>query len=94
MYRVVYLIYIITSNFLGLIHACSFQMNDIIKYIQQVIINCDYLDMYCPCHICHIYWIWRSKEVGDALKSSFWVVKQTTRGEGVILMGKGGLPTM
>ena len=46
-------------------------MNDVIKRIQQGIINCDYLDMYCPCHICHIYEIWRSKDVGDALKSSF-----------------------
>ena len=43
-------------------------MNDVIKCIQQGIINYDYLDMYCPCHI---YGIWRSKEVGDTLKSSF-----------------------
>ena len=64
-------------------------MNDIIKCIQQGIINCDYLDMHFPCHISHIYGIWRSKEVGDALKSLFWVALQTTRGEGVILMGKG-----
>ena len=38
MCRVVYLIYIITSNFLRLIHTCSFQMNDEIKCIQQGII--------------------------------------------------------
>ena len=54
MYRVVYLIYIITSNFLTLIHTCLFQMNDVIRCIQQGIINCDYLDMYCPRHICYI----------------------------------------
>ena len=89
MYRVVYLIYIITSNFLTLIHTSSFQMNDVIKCIQQGIINPDYLDMYCPCHI---YEIWRSKEVGDILKLSFGVAKQTTKGEGVILMGKGRFP--
>ena len=32
-----------------------------------------------PCHSCHIYGIWRSKEVGDALKLSFGVAMQTTR---------------
>ena len=96
MYWVVYLIYIIRSNFLTLIHTSSFQMNNVIKCILQGIINPDYLDMYCPCHICHIYGIWRSKEVGDILKLSFGVAMQTTRGEGVILMGKGGggVPTM
>ena len=66
--RLVYLIYVITSNFLTLIHTCSFHMNDVIKYIQQGIINCNYLDMYCPCHTCHIYGIWRSKEVRNPLK--------------------------
>ena len=63
-------------------------MNDVIKCIQHDIINCDYLDMNCPCHICHIYEIWRRKDVGDPLKSSFGVAMQATRGEGVILMGK------
>ena len=34
-----------------------------------------------PCHICHIYVIWRSKEVGDALKSSFgWQCKLEGKG--------------
>ena len=45
--------------------------------------------MYCSCHICHIYGIWKSKEVGDDLKSSFGLAMQTTRGE-VILIGPGG----
>ena len=46
MCRLVYLIYTIKSNFLTLIHTCSFHMNDVIKCIQQGIINCNYLDMY------------------------------------------------
>ena len=57
-------------------------MNDVIGVFKEGIINCDYLDMYCPCHICHIYRISRSKEVGDALKSSFGVAMQATRGRG------------
>ena len=32
-----------------------------------------------PCHRCHIYGIWRSKEVGKVLKSSFGVAMQATR---------------
>ena len=91
MCRLVYLIYTIKSNFLTLIHTCSFHMNDVIKRIQQGIINCDYLDMYCPCYICHIYRICRSKEVGgggggDALKLSIVVAMQATSGGG----GGGG----
>ena len=78
--RLVYLIYVITSNFLTLIHTCSFHMNDVIKYIQQGIINCNYLDMSCPCHTCHIYEIWRSKEVRDPLKSSFGMTMQASTG--------------
>ena len=35
-----------------------------------------------PSRICHIYGIWRSKEVGHALKSLFEVLMQATRGEG------------
>ena len=70
-------------------------MNDLIKCIQQDIINCDYVDIYCPYHICHIYEIWRTKDVGDALKSSFGVAMQATRGEGIILTGKErGVSTM
>ena len=74
--------------------------DDVVKRIQQGIINSDYsvnsvFIVYCPRHICHIYGIWRRKEVGDALKSSFGVAMQTTRGKRVILMGKGrGPPTM
>ena len=74
--------------------------DDVVKRIQQGIINSDYsinsvFIVYCPCHICYIYGIWRGKEVGDALKSSFGVAMQTTRGKRVILMGKGrGPPTM
>ena len=40
------------------------------------------------CHSCHIYGIWRSKEVGDALKKSFWVVMQATSRDNVF--GKEG----
>ena len=32
-----------------------------------------------PCHSCHIYEIWRRKELGDALKSSSQVAMQATR---------------
>ena len=32
-----------------------------------------------PCNSCHIYGIWRSKEAGKALKSSFGVPMQATR---------------
>ena len=39
-----------------------------------------------PCHSCHIYGIWRSKEVRKALKSSFRVAMQAIRG--TISMGK------
>ena len=68
-------------------------MNDVIKYIQQGIINCNYLDMYYPCHTCHIYGIWRSKEVRDPLKSSFGMTMQASTGGGeVILMRKWGFP--
>ena len=42
-----------------------------------------------PCHSCHIYGIWRSKEVGDVLKSSFEVATQTAR-EGDSFYEKGG----
>ena len=71
--------------------------DDAIKSIQQGIINSDYsvnsvLVVYYLCHICHIYGICRSKEMGDALKSSFGEATQTTRLDRVILMGKGGLP--
>ena len=31
-----------------------------------------------PCNSCHIYGIWRSKEAGKALKSSFGVPMQAT----------------
>ena len=34
-----------------------------------------------PCHSCHIYGIWRSKKVGDALKSSFGVTMQAAMGD-------------
>ena len=34
-----------------------------------------------PCHSCHIYEIWRNKEVGDALKSSFGMATQVPNGE-------------
>ena len=34
-----------------------------------------------PGHSCHIYGIWTRKEVEDALKSSFGVEMQDTRGE-------------
>ena len=44
--RLLYLIYIIASNFLTLFHTCSFHMNDLIKCIQQGIIICSYLDIY------------------------------------------------
>ena len=87
MWRLVYLIYIITNNSLTLLYTCSFHMNDVTKCIQQGIINCDYLDMYCPCHI---YEIRKSKELGDALKLSIGVAMQATRWEGVISMGNGG----
>ena len=47
-----------------------------------------------PGHSCHIYRIWRNKEVGDALKSLFGVTVQATRGVGwggwgVVFIGKG-----
>ena len=32
-----------------------------------------------PCHSCHIYWIWRNKEVGETLKLSFGVAMQAKR---------------
>ena len=34
-----------------------------------------------PCHSCHICGIWRSKRWGDALKSSFGVTMQATKGD-------------
>ena len=40
------------------------------------------------CHNCHICRTWRSREVGDDLKPSFWVVTEATRRENVY--GKGG----
>ena len=43
-----------------------------------------------PCHSCHIYGIWRSKEVGDSLKSSFAVAMQATRKENFYWKGGGG----
>ena len=43
-----------------------------------------------PCHSCHIYGIWRSKEVGDSLKSSFGVAMQATRKENFYGKGDGG----
>ena len=42
-----------------------------------------------PGHSCHIYGIWISKEMGDALKSSFGVAMQARR-KGDIFYGKGG----
>ena len=41
-----------------------------------------------PCHSGHIYGIWRSKEVGDVLKSSFGVAMEATRW--TVFMGKRG----
>ena len=43
-----------------------------------------------PCHICHIYGIWRSKEVGDALKSPFGMAMQATSGGGDNFNEEGG----
>ena len=45
------------------------------------------------CHICHICGDLEGQKGGDALKSSFGVAMQVTRGGG-ILMGKEGIPTM
>ena len=42
-----------------------------------------------PCHSCHTYRIWRSKGLGDDLKSSFKVVTQATK-RGEIFWGKAG----
>ena len=42
-----------------------------------------------PCHSCHTYRIWRSKGVGDDLKSSFKVATQATK-RGEIFWGKAG----
>ena len=42
------------------------------------------------CHICHIYGIWRSKEVGDALKPPFGMAMQATSGGGDNFNGEGG----
>ena len=42
------------------------------------------------CHICHIYGIWRSKEVGDALKPLFGMAMQATSGAGDNFNGEGG----
>ena len=44
-----------------------------------------------PYDICDIYGIWRSKEVGDALKSSFGVVIQAKNGGWVSFHSEGGL---
>ena len=41
---------------------------------------------------CHIYGIWWSREVGDALKLSFGVTMQATGEERAILMGKWRFP--
>ena len=35
-----------------------------------------------PCHICHIYGIWRNKEVGGCFKALFKVAMQAIREEG------------
>ena len=43
-----------------------------------------------PGHSCHIYRIWRNKEVGDALKSLFGVTVQATR-EGGSFYGERGV---
>ena len=41
-----------------------------------------------PCHICLIYGIWGSKEVGDPLQSPLGKCKQ--QGEGGSFYGEGG----
>ena len=42
-----------------------------------------------PCHSCHTYRIWRTKGLGDDLKSSFKVATQATK-RGEIFWGKAG----
>ena len=42
-----------------------------------------------PCHSCHIYGIWKSKEVGKALKPLFGVAMQAIRRKN--FYGKEGL---
>ena len=54
----------------------------------------NYVELYVelcmvPGHSCHIYRIWRSNELGDALKPSFWVAMQARR-RWAVFMGKGG----
>ena len=41
-----------------------------------------------PCHSCHIFGIWRNKEIKDALKLLFKVGMQATNGDR--FYGKGG----
>lgn len=43
-----------------------------------------------PCHSWHNFGIWRSKEMGDALKLLFKVGMQATNGD--IFYGEGGFP--
>ena len=39
-----------------------------------------------PCHSCHIYEIWRNKEVGDTLRSSFGMAAQVPNREWEFLL--------
>ena len=50
--------------------------------------------MYCPCHVCHIYGIWRSKEVGEALKLTFRGGNANHKGGGGDFDEEGEVPTM
>ena len=42
-----------------------------------------------PCHICHIYGIWKNKEVGGCFKLSFGMAMQATKGAGGNFIGVG-----